>query len=99
MFWLTWKTFSGSYLALISLGRAVTHHTDDWGRFEQIGPLLRCGPAPAGGPPLMLPGVGEHTVEVLTGLGTPDAEIDALLAAEVANQLTRSGPAVRGRRR
>ena len=35
----------------------------------------------------MLPGVGEHTVEVLTELGfTPD-EIDALLAAKVVRQL------------
>src|SRR5690606_25785103 len=26
------------------LGRAVTYDTADWGAFEQIGPLLRCGP-------------------------------------------------------
>lgn len=34
----------------------------------------------------MLPGVGEHTVEVLTELGCSDRELDALLAAKVARQ-------------
>jgi crotonobetainyl-CoA:carnitine CoA-transferase CaiB-like acyl-CoA transferase len=70
------------------------HQTADWGRFEQIGPLLRCGPGPAVGSPepggrprLMLPRVGEHTAEVLAELGLPGAEIDALLAAKVARQL------------
>jgi crotonobetainyl-CoA:carnitine CoA-transferase CaiB-like acyl-CoA transferase len=69
------------------LGRVVSYETADWGHFEQIGPLLRCGPVAAGrGPRLMLPGVGEHTVEVLTELGLSRAEIDALLAANVARQ-------------
>jgi crotonobetainyl-CoA:carnitine CoA-transferase CaiB-like acyl-CoA transferase len=35
----------------------------------------------------MLPGVGEHTAEILTELGLPGEEIDALLAAKVALQL------------
>jgi crotonobetainyl-CoA:carnitine CoA-transferase CaiB-like acyl-CoA transferase len=48
------------------LGRAVSYETADWGGFDQIGPLLRCGPDVTGGPSLHLPGVGEHTVEVLT---------------------------------
>jgi crotonobetainyl-CoA:carnitine CoA-transferase CaiB-like acyl-CoA transferase len=69
------------------LGRAVTYETADWGRFEQIGPLLRCGPDAGGGPRLMLPGVGEHTVEVLTALGIPAEEVEGLLEAEIARQL------------
>ncbi|TDC70726.1 CoA transferase [Actinomadura sp. GC306] len=73
------------------LGRAVAYGTPGWGRFEQIGPLLRCGPAAGGpmtgtGPRLMLPGVGEHTVEVLTELGLGRDDIDGLLAAKVARQ-------------
>jgi crotonobetainyl-CoA:carnitine CoA-transferase CaiB-like acyl-CoA transferase len=69
------------------LGRVVSYPTADWGRFEQIGPLLRCGPEDPGGPRLMLPEVGEHTVEILGELGFTPAEIDALLAAKVARQL------------
>ncbi len=68
------------------LGRVVTFETTDWGRFEQIGPLLRCGPVSGGGPPLMLPGIGEHTVAVLAELDVPPEEIDALLAAKVARR-------------
>jgi len=68
------------------LGRAVTYDTADWGAFEQIGPLLRCGPGDEGGPSLHLPGVGEHTVEVLAELGFSGEEIDALLASGVARQ-------------
>jgi crotonobetainyl-CoA:carnitine CoA-transferase CaiB-like acyl-CoA transferase len=69
------------------LGRVVGYRTADWGRFEQIGPLLRCGPDADGGPRLMIPQVGEHTVEVLREQGFGAAEIDALLAAKVARQL------------
>jgi crotonobetainyl-CoA:carnitine CoA-transferase CaiB-like acyl-CoA transferase len=69
------------------LGRVVSYPTADWGRFEQIGPLLRCGPEGEGQPRLMLPGVGEHTVEILGELGFTAAETDALLAAKVARQL------------
>jgi crotonobetainyl-CoA:carnitine CoA-transferase CaiB-like acyl-CoA transferase len=47
------------------LGRVASYETDDWGRFEQIGPLLRCGPEAGGGPALMLPGIGEHNAEIL----------------------------------
>jgi crotonobetainyl-CoA:carnitine CoA-transferase CaiB-like acyl-CoA transferase len=68
------------------LGRAVAYETADWGHFEQIGPLVRCGPSPGSGPRLMLPGVGEHTVEVLTELGFSDDEVGALLDAGVARQ-------------
>jgi crotonobetainyl-CoA:carnitine CoA-transferase CaiB-like acyl-CoA transferase len=69
------------------LGRVVTYATPEWGRFEQIGPLLRCGPSAAGGPPLMLPGVGEHTEAVLAELGFSGDEIQSLLAAKVVRQL------------
>jgi crotonobetainyl-CoA:carnitine CoA-transferase CaiB-like acyl-CoA transferase len=68
------------------LGRVVEYDTADWGHFEQIGPLLRCGPSVAGGPALMLPGVGEHSAAVLTDLGFGADEIDALLAAKVVRQ-------------
>ena len=68
------------------LGRVAGYQTADWGYFEQIGPLLRCGPEPAGGPDLMLPGVGEHTTAVLSDLGLSRAEIDALLAAKLVRQ-------------
>ena len=68
------------------LGRVVSYETADWGHFEQIGPLVRCGPAAGDGPRLMLPRVGEHTVEILTELGLPAAEIDTLLTAKIARQ-------------
>ena len=63
------------------LGRVAAYETRDWGHFEQIGPLLRCGPHASGGPMLELPGIGEHSVEVLTELGFASQEIDALIAA------------------
>jgi crotonobetainyl-CoA:carnitine CoA-transferase CaiB-like acyl-CoA transferase len=69
------------------LGRAVSYETADWGGFEQIGPLLRCGPDVTGGPSLHLPGVGEHTVEVLAELGCTADEIATLLDKDVARQL------------
>jgi hypothetical protein len=34
----------------------------------------------------MIPGVGEHTVDILTELGFQTDEIDALLAAKVVRQ-------------
>ncbi|SEP10637.1 CoA transferase [Trujillonella endophytica] len=71
------------------LGRVVSYDTADWGRFEQIGPLLRTGPEPGTGPRLMLPGIGEQSVEVLAELGVPAPDIEALLSAGVAFQ----GPA------
>jgi crotonobetainyl-CoA:carnitine CoA-transferase CaiB-like acyl-CoA transferase len=66
------------------LGRVVTFDTADWGRFDQIGPLLRCGPVCGDGPLLELPGVGEHTVEVLGELDVAPDDVEALLAAGVA---------------
>ena len=69
------------------LGRVAAFETADWGKFEQIGPLLRCGPGAGTGPRLMLPGVGEHTEEVLAELGFSPAERTALLDAKLATQL------------
>jgi len=72
------------------LGRVVSYETADWGHFEQIGPLLRCGPAEplaGGGPRLTLPGIGEHTLQVLTELGFSGGQIEALLTAKIARQL------------
>jgi crotonobetainyl-CoA:carnitine CoA-transferase CaiB-like acyl-CoA transferase len=68
------------------LGRVAMFETPEWGRFEQIGPLLRTGPAAGGGPSLVLPGVGDHSREVLGELGFARHEVDALLAAKVARQ-------------
>ncbi|HUC37855.1 MAG TPA: CoA transferase [Acidimicrobiales bacterium] len=68
------------------LGRVASYATDDWGWFEQIGPLLRFGPLRGERPPFSLPGIGEHTLEVLAELGVDDEEAQALLAAKVASQ-------------
>jgi len=69
------------------LGRVVEYETADWGHFEQVGSLVRCGPDLRHGPRGMLPGVGEHTTAVLSELGFASDEIDALLAAKVVRQL------------
>jgi crotonobetainyl-CoA:carnitine CoA-transferase CaiB-like acyl-CoA transferase len=68
------------------LGRVVAYDTADWGHFEQIGPLVRTGPGDGAGSPLMLPGVGEHTAEVLAELGFSGPRISELLAAKVVSQ-------------
>jgi crotonobetainyl-CoA:carnitine CoA-transferase CaiB-like acyl-CoA transferase len=68
------------------LGRVASFETPDWGYFEQIGPLLRCGPAGPGARRDLLPGVGEHTVDVLAELGFERDEIDALLSAKIVRQ-------------
>ena len=68
------------------LGRVAAYEVADWGWFEQIGPLVRTGPEPAARTRLMLPGIGEHTVEVLAELGRSPAEIQDLLEAKVARQ-------------
>ena len=69
------------------LGRVASYETADWGRFDQIGPLLRCGPDADGGPTYALPGIGEHSVDVLTDLGLSVDDIDALVGAKVVRQL------------
>ncbi len=68
------------------LGRVASYRTPEWGRFEQIGRLERCGPTAGAGSDLELPGIGEHSVGVLTELGFERAEIDALLGAEIVRQ-------------
>jgi crotonobetainyl-CoA:carnitine CoA-transferase CaiB-like acyl-CoA transferase len=68
------------------LRRVVAYETEDWGVFEQIGPLMRCGPDAGATPSLMLPGIGEHTIEVLRDLGCSGEEIDQLLARKIAHQ-------------
>jgi crotonobetainyl-CoA:carnitine CoA-transferase CaiB-like acyl-CoA transferase len=69
------------------LGRVASFETADWGAFEQIGPLLRCGPDGEGRARAMLPGIGEHTVDVLRELGFSRDEIDTLADAKVVRQL------------
>ena len=73
------------------LGRVVEYATADWGNFQQIGPLVRCGPRPVVSTRLMLPGVGEHTAQILAELGLDGPEIQTLLNEKVACQL--EGPA------
>ncbi|MBL7488260.1 CoA transferase [Frankia sp. AgB1.9] len=82
------------------LGRVAAYEVADWGHFEQIGPLprhdqsptwpFRTGrtePAGPQGPVPRLPSIGEHSVQVLTELGRPADEIDALLANKIVRQL------------
>lgn len=71
------------------LGRVASYWTAEWGQFEQIGPLLRCGPRAGERAPFGLPGIGEHTRAVLTDVGLSEAEVDELLAAKVVRQLDR----------
>ncbi len=70
------------------LGRVAAFPTADWGHFEQIGPLLRCGPEAGVSSRLGLPRIGEHTEEVLAELGFSAAETTTLLDAKLAVQLT-----------
>lgn len=74
------------------LGRVASYETAAWGAFEQIGPLLRCGPSAGGGPELLLPDIGEHSRQVLAEVGFEEAEIDALVANKVVRQLDRHAP-------
>jgi crotonobetainyl-CoA:carnitine CoA-transferase CaiB-like acyl-CoA transferase len=70
------------------LGRVADYATADWGRFEQVGPLLRCGPGASSGPRILgLPGIGEHSIEVLRELGFDRDRMESLLGAKVARQL------------
>lgn len=75
------------------LGRVTSYPVADWGQFEQIGPLERCGPPPAAGggsgdgPALMLPGIGEHSGDILAELGFTPAQIDQLFTAKIVRQL------------
>jgi crotonobetainyl-CoA:carnitine CoA-transferase CaiB-like acyl-CoA transferase len=74
------------------LGRAIGYQTPEGGYFEQLGPLLRCGPATGSGPVPRLPGIGEHTVEILRECGRTDDQIEALLGSKFAVQLSDQPP-------
>jgi crotonobetainyl-CoA:carnitine CoA-transferase CaiB-like acyl-CoA transferase len=63
------------------LGRVVTFDWGPRGRLEQPGFPLRLGPAPRPAARLSIPGLGEHTSEVLGGLGVDDDELAALAAS------------------
>jgi crotonobetainyl-CoA:carnitine CoA-transferase CaiB-like acyl-CoA transferase len=73
------------------LGRNAVYPTERWGVVEQIGRLERCGPDAVSTTPLILPGVGEHSEEVLAELGFSTEEITALAEAKVVN-LGEPGP-------
>jgi crotonobetainyl-CoA:carnitine CoA-transferase CaiB-like acyl-CoA transferase len=68
------------------LGRVASYRTDDWGAFEQIGPLLRYGPEAGPGVPFMLPGIGEHSASVLAELGLGADQVHQLVEAGVVRQ-------------
>jgi crotonobetainyl-CoA:carnitine CoA-transferase CaiB-like acyl-CoA transferase len=68
------------------LGRVASYDTPEWGWFEQIGSLLRCGPDAEGGPQLELPGVGQHSFEVLNELGFDEDGVQGLVRAKVVHQ-------------
>ena len=69
------------------LGRVLTYPVRAWGRFEQLGVLLRNGPDATPDARAMLPDVGEHSRAVLEELGFGEAEIAGLLASKVVRQL------------
>jgi crotonobetainyl-CoA:carnitine CoA-transferase CaiB-like acyl-CoA transferase len=62
------------------MGRVVTHHWGDRGRVEQPRFPPRLGPAPQPGARAGIPGLGEHTTEMLASLGF-DPEQRRVLAA------------------
>jgi crotonobetainyl-CoA:carnitine CoA-transferase CaiB-like acyl-CoA transferase len=68
------------------LGRVASYETVDWGHFEQIGRLIRWETPPQREGPDMLPGIGEHTVDVLRELGFTVDEIATLLDCKVVRQ-------------
>ncbi|ONH60674.1 carnitine dehydratase [Frankia sp. CcI49] len=68
------------------LGRVASYDVADWGWFEQIGPLLRYGPRTPEAPRPTLPGIGEHSTDILTGLGFSAEEINSLLASKSIHQ-------------
>ncbi len=68
------------------LGRVAAYETADWGHFEQIGRVIRWERPPRREGPDTLPGIGEHTIDILRNLGLTVDEIDALLDAKVVRQ-------------
>lgn len=63
------------------LGRIVTHHWGDRGRVEQPRFPPRLGPVPRRGAWAGIPGLGEHTTEMLESLGFDPEQRRALAAS------------------
>jgi crotonobetainyl-CoA:carnitine CoA-transferase CaiB-like acyl-CoA transferase len=75
------------------MGRVVTHHWGDRGRVEQPRFPPRLGPAPLPGAWAGIPGLGEHTTEMLESLGF-DREQRRALAASGTVPMPEDGPAL-----
>jgi crotonobetainyl-CoA:carnitine CoA-transferase CaiB-like acyl-CoA transferase len=63
------------------LGRVVSFDWGPRGRLEQPGFPLRLGPDPRPAARLSIPRLGEHTTDVLIGLGVDDDELATLTAS------------------
>ena len=63
------------------LGRVTTTQTPNWGQLEQIGRLLRFGPANPRPTGLRIPQRGADTVPILSELGVSTDALAELLAA------------------
>jgi crotonobetainyl-CoA:carnitine CoA-transferase CaiB-like acyl-CoA transferase len=68
------------------LGRVVSFRVPEWRRFEQIGPPVHSGPRSRGSRDPLIPGIGEHTREVLAELHFTTSEIDYLVTTSVERQ-------------
>jgi crotonobetainyl-CoA:carnitine CoA-transferase CaiB-like acyl-CoA transferase len=68
------------------LGRVTTTQTPNWGQVEQIGSLLRFGPANPRPTGLRIPRRGADTVPILSELGVSADDLAGLLAAGVLAQ-------------
>ena len=75
------------------MGRVVTHHWGDRGRVEQPRFPPRLGPAPLPGARAAIPGLGEHTTEMLESLGF-DREQRRALAVSGAVPMPQDGSAL-----
>jgi crotonobetainyl-CoA:carnitine CoA-transferase CaiB-like acyl-CoA transferase len=69
------------------LQRVTSYNVPAWGRFEQLGCLMRCGPSTRMGGRQQLPEIGEHSVDILGELGFEPQEITPLLDAKIVRQL------------
>jgi hypothetical protein len=63
------------------LGRVVGYDWGAMGRIEQPGVPFRFGPEPLAPPRLLIPGLGEHSEQVLAAIGLDAGDIANLLAA------------------
>lgn len=62
--------------------RSVAYETRDWGHFEQLAPFVGRG-RDTDGPPLRIPGVGEHSIQILHELGFTDEQVTGWTDAKV----------------